>query len=29
MGQDTSIRFVPLNEIGNERYTVYFPVEKD
>lgn len=28
-GQHSSIRFVPLNEIGHERYTVYFPVEKD
>jgi uncharacterized protein len=27
-GRDGSIRFVPLFDIGNERYTVYFPVEK-
>jgi DUF1680 family protein len=26
-GRDGSIRFVPIHEIGNERYTVYFPVE--
>ena len=25
--QDRGIRFLPLNEIVDERYTVYFPVE--
>jgi hypothetical protein len=27
-GQDCNIRFVPLHEIADERYTVYFPVRR-
>ena len=27
-GQETSIRFVPLKEVGYEAYTVYFPIWK-
>jgi hypothetical protein len=27
-GQDPGIRFVPLRDVGYERYTVYFPVEQ-
>ena len=26
--QDRGIRFIPLNQVGYERYAVYFPVEK-
>jgi len=28
IGQNASIRFVPLHEIGHDQYTVYFPVKK-
>ncbi len=28
IGQDENIRFIPLNEIGYESYTVYFPIKK-
>ena len=28
-GQPTNIKFKPLNEIGREKYTVYFPITKD
>ena len=26
--QERGIRFIPLNQVGYERYTVYFPIEK-
>ena len=29
LGQERSIRFVPLHEVGYDRYSVYFPIKEE